>query len=179
MWLGCSTAADLVIAAAMIYYISHSGRGFRSSNVLLTRIIRVTIETGLICAAIAIIDLGLFLAFKNFNYHLAPSVALSKLYSNSLLAVSCACILHLTTANRCLQVFNARVRFIHGRARSSDDVDEDVMYGTTTFARGTITRVAGSNSSPNLSTHKGMDDDGIAMTVSLQLHSAYSFILIR
>lgn len=66
---------------------------------------------------------------------------------------------------RCIKVFNARVRFTGGRAGNSDDLEEDVMYGTTTFARDTITRGPGSNSSPNLSTHKGMGD-GIAMTVS-------------
>ncbi len=32
--------------------------------------------------------LALYLGYRHFNYHLAPSIALSKLYSNSLLVVS-------------------------------------------------------------------------------------------
>ncbi|KAF8911799.1 hypothetical protein CPB85DRAFT_646283 [Mucidula mucida] len=31
--------------------------------------------------------LALYLGYRHFNYHLAPSIALSKLYSNSLLVI--------------------------------------------------------------------------------------------
>lgn len=71
----------------MMYYLHKSKTGFKRTAALLSRFIRITVETGLICAAFAILDLSFFVAFKENNYHLAPSIALSKLYSNSLLAV--------------------------------------------------------------------------------------------
>lgn len=88
IWLGGTALCDLIIAMAMIYYLTQSRTGFKSTNVLITKVIRVTVETGLICAAFAIIDLSFFLGYRDNNYHLAPSIALSKLYSNSLLVVS-------------------------------------------------------------------------------------------
>lgn len=41
----------------------------------------------MIIAVFAIIELSLFLTFKNNFYHVAPSLILSKLYSNSLLVL--------------------------------------------------------------------------------------------
>ncbi|CAL1710561.1 unnamed protein product [Somion occarium] len=98
VWLGGTALCDVILAASMIYYLYKSSTGFRGTATLLTKFIRVTVETGLTCATFAILDLALFLAFQQNNYHLAPSIALSKLYSNSLLVV-----------------FNARVRIVGGR----------------------------------------------------------------
>ncbi len=39
---------------------------------MLSRIIRLTVETGVLTATIACIDLVLFLAFPTANYHFAP-----------------------------------------------------------------------------------------------------------
>lgn len=72
----------------MIYYLHKSNTGFRATTTLLSKFIRITVETGLTCATFAILDLALFLAFEQNNYHLAPSIALSKIYANSLLVVS-------------------------------------------------------------------------------------------
>ncbi|THH31585.1 hypothetical protein EUX98_g2623 [Antrodiella citrinella] len=98
VWLGGTAICDIIIATSMMYYLYKSKTGFKQTAALISKFIRVTVETGLVCATFAILDLSLFLAFKTNNYHLAPSIALSKLYSNSLLAV-----------------FNARVRIVGGR----------------------------------------------------------------
>ncbi|KAF8995093.1 hypothetical protein BDQ17DRAFT_1430595 [Cyathus striatus] len=87
VWLGGTALCDFIIAISMIYYLSRSRTGFRTTNILISKIIRVTVETGLICAAFAILDLAFFLRWQDNNYHLAPSIALSKLYANSLLVV--------------------------------------------------------------------------------------------
>ncbi len=71
----------------MIWYLHRSNTGFRSTSTLLSKFIRLTLETGFLCAAFAILDLSFYCAFQTNNYHLAPSVPLSKLYSNSLLVV--------------------------------------------------------------------------------------------
>ncbi|KAH8079086.1 hypothetical protein BXZ70DRAFT_1051023 [Cristinia sonorae] len=83
VWLGGTALCDIIIAASMLFYLSKAKTGFERSTVLMTRFIRITVETGLICATFAILDLALFLAYKQNNFHLTPSIALSKLYSNS------------------------------------------------------------------------------------------------
>jgi hypothetical protein len=111
VWLGGTALCDVVIATSMIYYLNRSKTGFRATSVLLTKFIRVTVETGAVCAAFAILDLAFYLRFEENNYHLAPALVLSKFYSNSLLVL-----------------LNARVRFVGGR--STGTVAED---GTLSF----------------------------------------------
>ncbi|PFH47147.1 hypothetical protein AMATHDRAFT_50523 [Amanita thiersii Skay4041] len=88
VWLVGTAVCDVLIAVCMIYYLSKSRAGFRATNELLVKLIRITVETGLVTAAVAVVDLAMFLAFKDANYHIVPSITLSKLYSNSLLVVS-------------------------------------------------------------------------------------------
>ncbi|EPQ52288.1 hypothetical protein GLOTRDRAFT_47746, partial [Gloeophyllum trabeum ATCC 11539] len=88
VWLGGTALCDLIIAASMIYYLHKSRTGFSRTDDIVQRLIRVTVETGLICTVVALIDLAVYVAFKDNNYHFTPVLTLSKLYSNSLLAVS-------------------------------------------------------------------------------------------
>ncbi|KAI0077533.1 hypothetical protein K474DRAFT_1707280 [Panus rudis PR-1116 ss-1] len=101
VWLGGTALCDVILAGSMIYFLNRANTGFRQTATLITKFIRVTVETGLVCATFAILDLSLFLAFQSNNYHLAPSIALSKLYSNSLLVV-----------------LNVRVQIVGGRNES-------------------------------------------------------------
>ncbi|KAJ6606306.1 hypothetical protein DFH09DRAFT_1119782 [Mycena vulgaris] len=79
-WLAATAASDLLIAREP---------GFRSStHALLGRIIKVTVETGLLCAIFAGVDLYLFVAFDGNNYHLATCIWLSKVYSNSIMILN-------------------------------------------------------------------------------------------
>ena len=75
----------------MMYYLHKARTPFAQTTALITKFIRITVETGLICATFAILDLSFFIAYKENNYHLAPSIALSKIYANSLLAVRRLC----------------------------------------------------------------------------------------
>lgn len=72
----------------MFYCLSTSRNGFRATNAILVKFIRLTIETGLVTSTLAVLDLVMFLAVQDANYHLAPATMLSKLYSNSLMVVS-------------------------------------------------------------------------------------------
>ncbi|KAG7088863.1 hypothetical protein E1B28_012817 [Marasmius oreades] len=98
IWLVGTAACDVVITIAMFYYLNRSKTGFRATNAILVKIIRLTVETGLITTTFAIVDLSLYLAFPRDNYHLVPSTCLSKLYSNSLMVL-----------------LNARIRIENGR----------------------------------------------------------------
>jgi hypothetical protein len=46
----------------------------------------MSVETGSITAGCAVLELGLFLRWKDNNLHMIPALALSKLYSNTLVA---------------------------------------------------------------------------------------------
>ncbi|KAK7052958.1 hypothetical protein VNI00_004278 [Paramarasmius palmivorus] len=105
IWLGGSAAVDITIAVSMTYILSRYDTGFQETQDLVKRLIRLTMETGSLTAAVAIIDLALFLAFPAEDYHITPALALAKFYSNSLLVV-----------------FNSRVR-IHGGRGSDSTAD--------------------------------------------------------
>ncbi|KAJ7118964.1 hypothetical protein C8R44DRAFT_737819 [Mycena epipterygia] len=103
-WLATTSLCDLLIVSGMVYYlvISRSPE-FRRTNTIITRIVKVsktlpavymrlnssqiTIETGLICALFALVNLYLFTTYKGTNYHLSLCIELSKVYSNSMLLI--------------------------------------------------------------------------------------------
>jgi len=87
VWLGGTAACDVIIASLMVYFLSRSRTGFRSTDSVLNKLIRIIVETGMATAIVAIIELSMFLSFKHNFYHIVPSLMLSKLYSNSLLVL--------------------------------------------------------------------------------------------
>ena len=57
-----------------------SKTGFRKTTALIHRLIRLTIETGLITAANAIIGLIFFLGLKKNDFYFPVALVLAKLY---------------------------------------------------------------------------------------------------
>ncbi|KAJ7684446.1 hypothetical protein DFH06DRAFT_7258 [Mycena polygramma] len=88
-WLAATAAADLLIVVSTCYYLLRTRRtGFQhSTDRIVSRIIKITVETGLVCAIFALIDLALFISFNGNNYHLAVCIELSKVYSNSIMII--------------------------------------------------------------------------------------------
>ncbi|KAI0709497.1 hypothetical protein C8Q76DRAFT_799495 [Earliella scabrosa] len=84
VWLGGSVACDIVIAICMLYFLSRGRQGL-ASDAVLTRLIRLTVETGTLTASIACLDLVFFLVFKDNNLHLTPALVLTKVYTNTLM----------------------------------------------------------------------------------------------
>ncbi|TFY79389.1 hypothetical protein EWM64_g4621 [Hericium alpestre] len=133
--LGTSVVADAIISISMTYFVSMLGTSFADLeliitqllkkretaiklNNVLTRLVRLTIETGTVTALFAIMDLVFFLAAHN-GLHEVSGVALAKLYSNSLLA---------TFNNRLLMAsdsFNA-----HGRHRMHCELENNNSAGS-------------------------------------------------
>ncbi|KAF8193405.1 hypothetical protein BJ912DRAFT_961018, partial [Pholiota molesta] len=94
IWNGGSALCDVIIAAYMTYYASPSWLSIRSgpnslqlTKVLLQRLIRIVIETGMITAAISILNLILVLLPSHPSYFEVPSEVLAKVYSNSMMAL--------------------------------------------------------------------------------------------
>ncbi|KAK0433684.1 hypothetical protein EV421DRAFT_2023332 [Armillaria borealis] len=76
----------LPIALCMTYLLCRAQTGLKSTRILLSRLIRLSIETGTITAAIAAVHMALFLSY-NSNYTTVPVHCLTRIYSNTVLAV--------------------------------------------------------------------------------------------
>jgi len=85
--LGGAVIADTLIAVSMVCLLTAAKRSTwsKTTDRRVTQLIRITIETGVLSAATASVDLGLFLCIRN-NLYTVFAAALSKLYSNALMA---------------------------------------------------------------------------------------------
>ncbi|KAJ6606013.1 hypothetical protein DFH09DRAFT_1386350 [Mycena vulgaris] len=87
-WLAATGACDLIIVSSTAFYLMKSWKPeFRKTNAILSKIIKLTVETGMLCALFALLDLYLFATYKGTNYHLSLCTGLSKVYSNSILLI--------------------------------------------------------------------------------------------
>ncbi|KDR71930.1 hypothetical protein GALMADRAFT_253725 [Galerina marginata CBS 339.88] len=85
IWEGGSAACDVLIAASMTYYLKRRDTGVKQTQVLLSRLIRLTVETGTLTAAIAITTLILTFLPGRPTYYQASVSVLGKMYSNSMM----------------------------------------------------------------------------------------------
>ncbi|KAF9472082.1 hypothetical protein BDN70DRAFT_887418 [Pholiota conissans] len=86
IWEGSSTACDLIIAAAMLYYFTRRESNVKDhSNVFITRVLNFTIESGAATALVAIATLVLTFLPSRPTYYQACVCVLGKVYSNSML----------------------------------------------------------------------------------------------
>ncbi|KAK0223760.1 hypothetical protein IW262DRAFT_1458792 [Armillaria fumosa] len=94
IWCGASALCDILIAICMTYYASsfdislmRSNTGFHRTRVLVTKIIRLTIETGSATAIVTLLTFILFIGFPGHTYHPAPALLVPKLYANAIYMV--------------------------------------------------------------------------------------------
>ncbi|RDX53862.1 hypothetical protein OH76DRAFT_1342939 [Lentinus brumalis] len=85
IWLAFSAVADTIITAALVWHLRKNKTGMALTDTVVNKIIRLTVQTGLITALCAIIDLILFLVFPT-GLHLIFNLPLSKLYTNCLMS---------------------------------------------------------------------------------------------
>ncbi|KAI0630878.1 hypothetical protein C8Q77DRAFT_232671 [Trametes polyzona] len=83
VWFSSSAAVDVMIAACMTVCLLKSKTGIHRSDALLSRLIRLAIETGTLTATVAILNAVLFAASPIYQ---CPALLLPKLYANTLLA---------------------------------------------------------------------------------------------
>ncbi|EJD00212.1 uncharacterized protein FOMMEDRAFT_170199 [Fomitiporia mediterranea MF3/22] len=155
VWLAGSAACDLIIAASMTFLVSgHSlalhyfmlkreqlrrkDSGMNATHALLSRLIRLIIETGCLTATMALVELSLFLAYPDMSYHVCIAVILAKLYSNSLLVV-----------------FNSRLRLANGRGGGSGAEASFISCSNFNSKNSPQTLALGTNSSRTMTTSFG------------------------
>ncbi|KAJ7769166.1 hypothetical protein DFH07DRAFT_807078 [Mycena maculata] len=106
VWNGASALSDVIIAVSMTYYLSIHHTGFRQTHVLISNLIRLTIETGSLTALVAVIGLIIFFAFPGRVYYLIPAAFNPGLYANTLLVL-----------------LNSRFRILGGRSGDLSSTD--------------------------------------------------------
>ncbi|SJK98173.1 uncharacterized protein ARMOST_01434 [Armillaria ostoyae] len=115
IWCGGSALCDVVIAICMTYYLMRSNTGFRRTRILVTKLIRLTIETGSLTAVVALVTIILFLAFPHQAFYGTPALIISKMYANTI-----------------YMVLNSRIRIMGGRDTYTSSTDMEI---TTTMMR--------------------------------------------
>ncbi|PPQ74549.1 hypothetical protein CVT26_007941 [Gymnopilus dilepis] len=107
LWNGSGALCDVFIAACMTYFLSKSQTGFRNTDVLITRIVRLSVETGaitgenpvqliykksypILSATASICSAVLFVGFREkldvSVYFVIPAIMITKLYAITILA---------------------------------------------------------------------------------------------
>ncbi|KAJ7114547.1 hypothetical protein C8R43DRAFT_1078435 [Mycena crocata] len=88
LWFGGSALADILIVICMTYHLSKESSQFPRTRILLSKLIRLTIETGLVRVPVATITtLALLFVFPTKTYHIVPAFLIPKLYANTILVV--------------------------------------------------------------------------------------------
>ncbi|PBK66304.1 hypothetical protein ARMSODRAFT_1021505 [Armillaria solidipes] len=122
IWCGASTLGDILIAICMTYYASsfslslmRSTTNFRRTRMLVTKIIRLTIETGSVTSVVALLSFILFIVFPHQYFYATPVLLMPKLYANTV-----------------YMVLNSRFQILGGRDTYMSSTD---MSFTTTMIR--------------------------------------------
>ncbi|KAJ7913389.1 hypothetical protein B0H13DRAFT_2659680 [Mycena leptocephala] len=86
VWLFFSAATDLVIAVCLALALKGKKTGMAVTDTIVDRIIRMTIQTGVLTALFNVLDVVFFLTIKNATFNFMVNLPLSKLYSNCLMS---------------------------------------------------------------------------------------------
>ncbi|THH27147.1 hypothetical protein EUX98_g7048 [Antrodiella citrinella] len=112
IWLSLSSICDLMITCSMFFYLRRAKNAalLKTTSSLLTRLIVLTVETGLISCAAQIAALVCHIAADNTMLYAIPVAVTCKLYSNSMIMV---------ILNSRMRIYNSRD---DGKRLPSDDV---------------------------------------------------------
>ncbi|KAI0063787.1 hypothetical protein BV25DRAFT_361461 [Artomyces pyxidatus] len=87
LWILGDALADIMIAFAMSYFVmSTRQRVHESSSHILSRVLRLTVETNIVSSSIAISGIVFYAAAPDKTYYFGPLAIIRKIYSNTLLA---------------------------------------------------------------------------------------------
>ncbi|KAJ7195341.1 hypothetical protein GGX14DRAFT_475122 [Mycena pura] len=86
IWLITSGVTDLCIAASLASALRSKKTGFTVTDSVVDKIIRMTVQTGLVTALFSILDVVCFLTLRGKTVNFVWNIPLSKLYSNCLLS---------------------------------------------------------------------------------------------
>lgn len=85
MWLVGAVLADTIIAIALVWHLGRHRYLYPALNSTINRILRMTVQTGVLTTIVAVIDLTCYLSISS-GIHLIFNIPLSKLYTNCMLS---------------------------------------------------------------------------------------------
>ncbi|PBK58837.1 hypothetical protein ARMSODRAFT_1027954 [Armillaria solidipes] len=100
---------------SIVVGLTRHNASFRQTQILVTKIIRLTIETGSVTAVVALLTLILFFAFPHELFYRTAAIIMPKLYTNTV-----------------YMVLNSRIRIMGGRDTYTSSTDMEI---TTTMMR--------------------------------------------
>ncbi|KIO05491.1 hypothetical protein M404DRAFT_999677 [Pisolithus tinctorius Marx 270] len=90
IWRGAAVLADIIIAASLVWHLKRRKHLYPALTSTINRILRMTVQTGVLTSIVAIIDLVCYMAIVDlspaFPSHLIFSMALSKIYTNCMIS---------------------------------------------------------------------------------------------
>lgn len=86
VWFLSSCVADILITVSLVLSLSKRKTGFSGTDSVIDRIIRMTIQTGMLTALFSILDVICFMVLPHAAINFIWDLALSKLYTNCLMS---------------------------------------------------------------------------------------------
>ncbi|KAJ3839702.1 hypothetical protein F5878DRAFT_615550 [Lentinula raphanica] len=86
LWFLPSCVADILITVTLVQSLSKRKNGFSATNTMIDKLIRMTVQTGMITAICAIGDVACFMALPHTAINFIWDLALAKLYTNCLMS---------------------------------------------------------------------------------------------
>ncbi|KAF7352020.1 hypothetical protein MVEN_01164300 [Mycena venus] len=86
VWLIASGVTDICIAVSLALALRSKKTGFAPTDTVVDKIIRMTVQTGIVTALFSILDVVCFLTLKGETVNFIWNIPLSKLYSNCLMS---------------------------------------------------------------------------------------------
>jgi hypothetical protein len=111
IWFVAAAVADVLITVTLVYSLRQRKTGHKKTSSLINRIIKLTIQTGLVTTITALLDLFLFTLSPKTAVSFVWDFSVSKLYTNALLST-----------------LNARAGWNHLNEQAGD---ENVLFGST------------------------------------------------
>ncbi|KAI0753719.1 hypothetical protein C8Q74DRAFT_332216 [Fomes fomentarius] len=85
-WLGISMICDIMLAVLLFMHLWKSKTGFRSTDTVIGRLMRSSIETTVLSAIFCILYLTTFSVLPRTNFHVIFSLPLGRIYTGTLLS---------------------------------------------------------------------------------------------
>jgi hypothetical protein len=86
LWFLAACVSDILITVALVVTLSKRRTGFEATDDAISKIIRMTVQTGMLTALFAVGDVVFFMTLPHTALNFLWDLALSKLYANCLLS---------------------------------------------------------------------------------------------
>ncbi|CAA7264583.1 unnamed protein product [Cyclocybe aegerita] len=84
-WLSLQVAVDMIISSVLAYTLVKSRTGFDASDTVINRLVRTTIQSGILCGLFSILALVMFLAKPYTQLYAVAGYPIGRLYTNAVM----------------------------------------------------------------------------------------------